>query len=676
MPDNKNKPAAPGHEATVLMSSTGVEITGFGAAHPDGGRRTLNVGDVLNNMFKVERFIARGGMGEVFEGINIASDERVAIKVMLPGHAGDSKLLALFRREARTLTRLNHPALVQYRVLAQEPRLGVFYIVTEFVDGANLSDVIGRLDPTPRDLLAFTRRLATGLEAAHTLGAIHRDLSPDNVMLQGGLLSGARIIDFGIAKELNDNAATIIGDSFAGKLNYVAPEQLGDFNRTIGPWTDVYSLGLVVLAVATHRHVDMGGTLVSAVDRRRAGPDLSETPEEVRPLLARMLKPNPEERIQSMHELLDLITSIEAGRPIENASPQPVPHQPEPVPPATAQPPAIAEPENIEESPGVAAAAWSAEPAAIEPLAEAPALPGPEAKPATPLPQPSARPAKEPGTGGGRLPVILAGGAVAVPVIAAALWFTVFSGKDDGLAADEQRALAPSDRDSPQIRAGLAAALPTIGCAWLDLADVRGSGQATTAVLRGVSGNPADLKRQIGRVLTDRKLALPTLDTTQVASIAGSECVLLDALRQIRSPAGGTLFVPQQKIEMTKPAIGDAAGATVTAEFNLADPTLDLALLGIESSGKLTQLTTGRRELVANSEDLGNGRYRVSLDVDHTGWSGLIVLTGSQPFDRKLLAGAPGSRTGDWSQQFLAAAKERNWKAEMIWFRVVDEQPN
>src|SRR5579862_3835438 len=91
----------------------------------------VSVGDVLNGIYEVKRLIGRGGMGEVYEGVNINSDERVAIKVMLPSLAADAKVQAMFRKEARTLTRLAHPAVVQYRVLAHEPLLNVLYIVTE-----------------------------------------------------------------------------------------------------------------------------------------------------------------------------------------------------------------------------------------------------------------------------------------------------------------------------------------------------------------------------------------------------------------------------------------------------------------------------------------------------------------------------------------------------------------
>ncbi|MBW8785901.1 MAG: serine/threonine protein kinase, partial [Novosphingobium sp.] len=267
-------PAPSPAPAAAWTAPPSAAAPGGAPAAPSEPRR-IQVGDVLNHIFQVTRFIARGGMGEVFEGINVNSEERVAIKVILPHLAADPSVQAMFRKEARTLTRLSHPALVQYRVLAQEPQLGVFYIVTEFIEGQNLSDVLPQIDASPAQLASLLKRLAEGLAAAHALGAIHRDMSPDNVMFEEGRFERVKIIDFGIAKDLDASSGTIVGDGFAGKLNYVAPEQLGDYDRQVGPWTDVYSLGLVILAVARRKDVDMGGSLVDAVDKRRAGPDLS-----------------------------------------------------------------------------------------------------------------------------------------------------------------------------------------------------------------------------------------------------------------------------------------------------------------------------------------------------------------------------------------------------------------
>ena len=290
---------------TSYSGSAGTAFEGnYTSFAPRADGKGIQVGDVLNHIFEVKRFIARGGMGEVFEGCNVNSDERVAIKVMLPALAADPNVISMFRKEARTLTKLQHEALVQYRVLAQEPQLGVLYIVTEFIDGSNLSDVLGQIAPTPVQLTALLRRLASGLRTAHALGAIHRDMSPDNVLLEDGKIDRAKIIDFGIAKDLDPGTATIVGDGFAGKLNYVAPEQLGDFGRAIGPWTDVYSLALVILAVATGRNVQMGGSLVDAVDKRRAGVDLTAAPAELKPILELMLKPNPSDRLASMDAVI------------------------------------------------------------------------------------------------------------------------------------------------------------------------------------------------------------------------------------------------------------------------------------------------------------------------------------------------------------------------------------
>src|SRR5947209_102360 len=162
----------------------------------------IRIGTVLNHIYRVDRLIGRGGMGEVYEGTNVSdAEERVAIKVVLQHLATDPNVQALFRAEARTLTKLAHPGLVQYRLLALEPQLNVLYIVTEFVDGPALSDVLSSINVTPDALAQFICRLASALAAAHALGKIHRDMSPDNVLLPHGVLDQAKIIDFGIAKD-------------------------------------------------------------------------------------------------------------------------------------------------------------------------------------------------------------------------------------------------------------------------------------------------------------------------------------------------------------------------------------------------------------------------------------------------------------------------------------------
>ena len=311
-------PAIPPMPTTPPASATAMSAAQ--AMPAPGQARRIQIGDILNHTYEVRKFIARGGMGEVFEGVNVnAEDDRVAIKVMLPHLAADPLVQAMFSKEAKTLTRLRHPGLVQYRLLGREPQLGVTYIVTEFVDGVNLSDVLKTIETTPDDLLTLLKRLAAALGAAHELDAVHRDISPDNVLLDGGQLKNAKIIDFGIAKDLDVGAKTIVGEGFAGKLGYVAPEQLGSYGRSVGPWSDIYSLALVILAVAQNKDVDMGGSLADAFDKRKDVPDLSAAPEELRPILTKMLQPDPAERLRSMDAVLQEV-AMQGGGGYEGAT--------------------------------------------------------------------------------------------------------------------------------------------------------------------------------------------------------------------------------------------------------------------------------------------------------------------------------------------------------------------
>ena len=310
-----SNPGAPKAASRYPTTPPAPSAAGFAPASTTSTERRLQAGDVLNHMFEVRRYISAGGMGEVWEGVNTQTQERVAIKVILPRLASDPKIQAMFRKEASTLTRLLHPALVAYRALAMEPVLGILYIVTEYIEGENLD---GKLREVPRDeasLRRLIRRLAEGLRAAHELGAVHRDMSPDNVLLEGGRLEGARIIDFGIAKDLDPRKATVVGDGFAGKLSYVAPEQLGDYGRNVGPWTDVYSLALVILAVAAGSSPKTGGTMVDAVDRRRGGIDVSAAPVGLWPLLTAMLAPDPAQRLPDMGAVLAALDRMPPAAP-------------------------------------------------------------------------------------------------------------------------------------------------------------------------------------------------------------------------------------------------------------------------------------------------------------------------------------------------------------------------
>lgn len=274
---------------------------------PVGTAGGLEPGWMLNGIYRIERFVSRGGMGDVYAGVNIETDERVAIKAMLPRLAADPKILSLFRSEARLLTRVSHPAVAQYRVFARDPALGLHYLVTDFIDGEALTARLAGDRPDPGEVERLLRRLASGLRVPHAIGAIHRDMSPDNILLPGGRIADATIIDFGIARYVEPDDRTVVIEGFAGKLGYVAPEQFGLFGGRIGPWTDIYSTALVTLAFARADRIDMGRTIVEAVEKRGTVPDLDAVHESLRPALRAMLIPDPGERAISMDAVMAML---------------------------------------------------------------------------------------------------------------------------------------------------------------------------------------------------------------------------------------------------------------------------------------------------------------------------------------------------------------------------------
>jgi eukaryotic-like serine/threonine-protein kinase len=260
----------------------------------------LAPGTRLNGIFEVDQRIASGGMGEIYRGHSIETGDPVAIKVMRTDLADNTTALALFRKEASALHYIHHEAIVRYYVFSNDPGIGRHYLAMEFVDGQPLSELL-RLGPLSFEAVrVLQERLAAGLNAAHQHGIIHRDLSPDNVLIPSGDLARAKIIDFGIARSTRVGDGTIIGSGFAGKYNYVSPEQLGLFGGEVTAKSDIYSLGLVLAECLTGRPIDMGGTQFDILEKRRIVPDLRAIDRRFRPLLEKMLQPNPADRPTSM----------------------------------------------------------------------------------------------------------------------------------------------------------------------------------------------------------------------------------------------------------------------------------------------------------------------------------------------------------------------------------------
>lgn len=284
------------------------------------GATYAGVGTQLSGIYELDERIASGGMGEVYRGHNIQTGDHVAIKIVLPEFARDQTILSLFRKEASILNHLSHDAVVRYHVFTIDPGIGRPYLAMEFVDGQSLFDIMRRGPMPAEDVRRLCYRLASGLSAVHQAGAVHRDLSPDNIILPGGRVERAKIIDFGIARSATVGGETLIGGKFAGKYNYVSPEQLGLYGGEVSEQSDIYSLGLVLAAALRGKPLDMSGSQYEVIEKRRTVPDLSDIDPDFHELIEAMLQPDPRDRPASMAE----IARATRGEDLEATLPPPV----------------------------------------------------------------------------------------------------------------------------------------------------------------------------------------------------------------------------------------------------------------------------------------------------------------------------------------------------------------
>jgi len=211
--------------------------------------------------FELRNPIGRGGMGEVWEGVHVASGVPVAVKILTAKRARQRTYRRAFRNEVRAMASLDHPNICEvhdYGILdeaaaeASEGTLdaGLPYMALELVSGGTLGRRRGRLGWP--DLRAVLAALLDALAHAHARGVIHKDLKPGNVLFGTGG-EGIRLTDFGLAHAMDREGLTLEtpADRIAGTPAYMAPEQFVGTNRDIGPWTDLYALGCLVFTMIT-----------------------------------------------------------------------------------------------------------------------------------------------------------------------------------------------------------------------------------------------------------------------------------------------------------------------------------------------------------------------------------------------------------------------------------------
>ena len=278
-------------------------------------KEQLTIGSTFAGRYQIIEELGKGGMGKVYKVLDKEIDERVALKLVNPEIASDEKTIERFRNELKFARKITHKNVCRMYDLSKEK--GTYYITMEFVPGEDLKSTLKRVGHLSIGKTIFiASQVCEGLAEAHHLGVVHRDLKPQNIMLDKK--GNARIMDFGIARSLKGKGVTTEG-MIIGTPNYMSPEQVEA--AKVDQRSDIYSLGVILYEMMTGTVPFDGETPLSIAlkhktEKPRNPRELNEQiPEELNRVVMRCMEKNREDRYQSVKELLSELSSIEKGLP-------------------------------------------------------------------------------------------------------------------------------------------------------------------------------------------------------------------------------------------------------------------------------------------------------------------------------------------------------------------------
>jgi eukaryotic-like serine/threonine-protein kinase len=260
------------------------------------------VGELIVGRYELEELVGSGGMSSVYRARDKLLERTVALKILHEQFTRDDAYVERFRREARAVAQLAHPNIVT--VIDRGEQDGRQFIVFEYVDGMNLKELLDQEGPLdPREAIELSLQVARALAFAHENGLVHRDVKPQNVLIDAD--GRAKVTDFGIAHALDVDGMTITG-TIMGSSNYIAPEQAR--GEPVDEQSDIYSLGCVLYELLTG-DVPFDGDNFVAVAMRHVNdpvPTVGEVRRDVPPHLdwtvERAMAKDNDERFASMSE--------------------------------------------------------------------------------------------------------------------------------------------------------------------------------------------------------------------------------------------------------------------------------------------------------------------------------------------------------------------------------------
>ncbi len=301
-------------------------------------------GSVLRGRYEFGRILGKGGMGAVFEAVDLSLSRPVAIKVVLPtlaaGPEARQELFARFRREARITASLKHHHIVEVLDFDEDPDFGILFLVMEHLHGTDLDRVLSKEKRlAAQRAVIILSEVCQAIGHAHRAGQIHRDLKPSNIMLiaRDGNPEFVKVLDFGLARgEVEETKLTRTGQ-IMGTAFYMAPEQIDSQGVPITRSCDIYSLGAVAYHLLSGRPPFLGSTLLDiwkghlferAIPLKTVLPDI---PEFLSTAIERALAKRPEGRFPSVEAFRDAMQAAFSSRtPARMAAPAESPSVAEP----------------------------------------------------------------------------------------------------------------------------------------------------------------------------------------------------------------------------------------------------------------------------------------------------------------------------------------------------------
>ncbi|MGA9656529.1 MAG: serine/threonine-protein kinase, partial [Polyangia bacterium] len=298
---------------------------------PPEPRMDALVGAVLEGAYRITRLIGEGGMGAVYEAVQLRLNKRVAIKLMARDLASNREALARFRREAEITSHLGHPHLVSVVDFGQAES-GEPYLVMEYLEGEDLDHRLRRVGRMSIEAVVHVvRQVASALNAAHDQGVVHRDLKPGNVFLVQipGEPDFVKILDFGISKMKAARTQLTSASAVMGTPNYMSPEQATGMLEEVDHRTDQWSLACIAWEMLLGRGPFVADEVAALLyqiinlDPHPLAQRVPGLPPAVETALRRALRKKPAERFSSMREFSRELEAAAFGRPAD-VTPTPV----------------------------------------------------------------------------------------------------------------------------------------------------------------------------------------------------------------------------------------------------------------------------------------------------------------------------------------------------------------